>query len=310
MSEIAVAALVIVASALVLLLVVFLAWFLDRSPREPILIVGFFFVWGLVSGAASIRYTAFLANVDEYLLVTWAGMLWPGLIILAPLFVMAIGLRSFDSPSDGFVYGCAVSLGFFGGCHVTWVLGPVAERIDVSSILIATLALVVYGCVVGFTSMIRRRFSKYALAVLAVLPACAIAVFGLLVVASARRTGSENLLWWVAGGSTLFVVVLVILVYYVEHRVISAVVDEEIQLGVLPEWTGDVFGLYRKRIRSSWWQLRRERTVISRIISRLAFRKRALSDLAHASGDVAWIEIVLLRKEIKQIFESRPDVIE
>ncbi len=311
MIEIAVVALGVGGCAAVLFLVLVFAWFLDRWPREPIYLVSLFFGWGLVVGSLLTRWTFFLTVVDEKSLNQWLSALWPGLIILAPLLVMTIGLRSFDCPSDGLVYGCAVGLGFCGGCFVACGAQTLsANSYGLSTLLIVLTAIAVYGSVIGLSAMTRRRISRYILGGLAVIPFFAVLVTGLLAQKWATRTTASHIDWWISGIAVLLLLLLVSLVYYAEHRIISVVVNEEADLKVLPDWTVDIIGSYRKRIRGNWWPIRRERTVISRVISRLAFRKRALSDLAQASGDVAWIEIVLLRKEIKKIFEISSNELE
>ncbi|MEN8164448.1 MAG: hypothetical protein ABFS37_09990, partial [Acidobacteriota bacterium] len=76
--------------------------------------------------------------------------------------------------------------------------------------------------------------------------------------------------------------------------------SEEVALGVLPGWAGRVIPYYRRRVRADWWPSRQERIVISRLLTRLAFRKHALAARGD-SANIEGLEVVRLRATIQGI---------
>ena len=92
-----------------------------------------------------------------------------------------------------------------------------------------------------------------------------------------------------------------------EHRILRDQLQEEERFGVVPGWVVDVVPYYRRRVRAEWWPVRRERTIISRLLTRLAFRKHALRRRPPGEAEIAGLEVVQLRQQIKRIFEPEPD---
>ena len=91
-----------------------------------------------------------------------------------------------------------------------------------------------------------------------------------------------------------------------EHRILKNELEEEVALGVAPAWVADIIPYYRRRVRAEWWPSRSERAVISRLLTRLAFRKKRFADLPTEKAAVAALEIVKLRQRVREILgESR-----
>ncbi len=76
-----------------------------------------------------------------------------------------------------------------------------------------------------------------------------------------------------------------------EQRILSIELAEEVELEVVPKWVLDVIPSYRRRIRSEWWPSRRERTVLARLLTRLAFRKHAVKRLPDGESQLAGLEV-------------------
>ena len=86
-----------------------------------------------------------------------------------------------------------------------------------------------------------------------------------------------------------------------ERRIITDQLRDEVELGVLPDWVVEVIPSYRRRIRSDWWLDRRERAVISRLLTRLAFTKHSVSRLPVERSRLAGLEVVWLRERARRI---------
>ena len=83
---------------------------------------------------------------------------------------------------------------------------------------------------------------------------------------------------------------------------------EEVELDVVPAWVLEVIPYYRRRIRSEWWPSRQERTVLARLLTRLAFRKHAVKRLPVAESQIAGLEIVRLRQRIRAMLQCQTSV--
>jgi hypothetical protein len=116
----------------------------------------------------------------------------------------------------------------------------------------------------------------------------------------------EMSLWfgfWLAALSLAEYAAVVVSFLSLEHRILGPRLGEEVELGTVPSWVTDVIPYYRRRVRSHWWPLRRERTVLARLLSRLAFRKHALARLTADEARLAGLEIVQLRNRIRRMLE-------
>jgi len=86
-----------------------------------------------------------------------------------------------------------------------------------------------------------------------------------------------------------------------EHQILRRELSDEVRLGVLPPWVADTIPYYRRRVRADWWPRRRERTVIARLLTRLAFRKHAVGRLPDREADLAGLEVLRLRQRVRAI---------
>jgi hypothetical protein len=86
-----------------------------------------------------------------------------------------------------------------------------------------------------------------------------------------------------------------------EQRILKRQLAEEVALQLAPPWVVDVIPYYRRRVRGDWWPNRAERTVIARLLTRVAFRKQALRHLPRNEAAIASLEVVRLRQRLRAI---------
>jgi hypothetical protein len=88
-----------------------------------------------------------------------------------------------------------------------------------------------------------------------------------------------------------------------EHRILREELENEAGLRLVPAWVVDVIPFYRRRIRSEWWPRRAERVVLSRLLTRLAFRRYQTSRLPEDEAALASLEVVQLRGRVRRMLE-------
>jgi len=296
-------------------------WWLDRYDRDPLHLVLVAFLWG--------GFVAPLAALGVERVASSEAMVWSvgtlGSAALTPLIeeafkaagvVLVVVLnRGLDAPSDGVVYGSAAGLGFAVGEILLRALpglavdveavafGPtVAGTLYSTGVHAATAAMA--GACVGYAVLSRGLTGRVTWVTLGVGLAS-------LVRGACIRLG-DRLGMWNGAASPSTVTLLIALAYLLylatlagvvlsEHRILKRQLEEEVGYGVLPGWVADVIPFYRRRVRSDWWQLRHERTVIARKLSRLAFRKHSLRHLPQAEKELAGLEVVQLRQHLRRI---------
>jgi hypothetical protein len=91
-----------------------------------------------------------------------------------------------------------------------------------------------------------------------------------------------------------------------EQRILRERLQEEVDLATVPPWVVDIIPYFRSRIRSDWWPRRSERTVLCRLLTRLAFRRHALARPADDRARLAGLELVQLRHRIRQVLGPAP----
>jgi hypothetical protein len=126
---------------------------------------------------------------------------------------------------------------------------------------------------------------------------------GLLWIGPVDLNGSPRL--WLVALPTLYLVYVITLALFLhsEHRILKRQLGDEVELGLIPSWVLDVLPYYRRRIRANWWPSRSERTVIARLLTRMAFRKHALRHLPPTEAAIASLEVVNLRKRLREILD-------
>ncbi len=92
-----------------------------------------------------------------------------------------------------------------------------------------------------------------------------------------------------------------------EHHILKTQLAEEVSLQLAPEWVLDIIPYYRRRVRSGWWPSRNERTVLSRLLTRIAFRKHAVRHLPPDEAAIASLEVVQLRQRLRMILAPGPE---
>jgi RsiW-degrading membrane proteinase PrsW (M82 family) len=305
-------------STTLLVLVVAAVWWFDRYDREPLHLVAGVFLWGaLVAPVLSVAGSSLIGVALDSPTVFMVGGVGPIIEELTKAFgiVLIVMLsKEFDNPTDGVVYGTASGLGFAvtenalyatvgtgvwqADATLALVLGRTAMSAGVHALASATFG----GCL-GFAYLSRGRLERASW------------VFGGMIGAVALHAGWNLLLLrlhttqapvqvaapWFAALPLLYGLYLLTLFAFLrsEQRIIQRQLAEEVELQVVPSWVCEVIPFYRRRIRSEWWPTRRERTVLARLMTRLAFRKHAVERLPQEEADLAGLEVVRLRQRIR-----------
>ncbi len=115
---------------------------------------------------------------------------------------------------------------------------------------------------------------------------------------------------WFVAVPVLYALVFLGLVGFLrsEQRILGVELAEEVELDVVPAWVVEVIPYYRRRVRSDWWPSRRERTVLARLLTRLAFRKHAVRRLPDEESQLAGLEVVRLRQQIRAKLQCQSSV--
>lgn len=315
-------------SATILLIVVALVWWIDRYDREPLHLVVMTFLWG-ASAAPLVAVTVF-PMLDRLLsgLENSPSTAWIGVGILTPLIeelAKALGVllvvffsSKFDNPTDGVVYGTAAGLGFAVTENVLYGVSAGHQLINIAGILILVggrtllsagvhaISSATFGGFVGYAFLSGRRVTQTAWTMVGF--AAAIILhgswnLGLLWIGPVGADGLPRL--WLAALPTLYLFYIITLALFLhsEQRILKRQLGDEVALGLLPSWVLDVLPYYRRRIRANWWPSRSERTVIARLLTRMAFRKQALRHLPPAEAAIASLEVVNLRQRLREILD-------
>lgn len=297
--------------------VVLLVWWVDRYDREPWRLVLSVFLWGMVVAPALVTAAGGMIVVIgsdagfSFLVAFGVAPLVEELAKGLGILLIVMFSQHFDNPTDGLVYGTAVGLGFAVTENLFYGFssGPLLNQGEAVSLVlnrtlftagVHALASSAVGAGLGFGRTSGRRRRSFGWAVLG------------LVVAVALHGGWNAAVVNMPSGAGWVFPALILgplyatfalsfgLMLWAEHRILVRQLSEEVGLGVLPAWAARVVPYYHRRVRSDWWPTRRERIVISRLLTRLAFRKHALaarSDSAILEG----LEVVRLRARIQGI---------
>jgi len=320
---VAAAGLTVVLAAGVLVLVVAALWWLDRYDREPVRWLAFAFAWGALAspllavvseGAATgILHAVHGRYLGGVLAVVTFGPFLEELAKAAGIVIVVAVSSSFDNPTDGVVYGTAVGLGFAMTENFVYELSAAGsgqfERFLAVAVVRTLLTAGIHGLCsgivggsLGFAYLSRNRVSR----LLWFLGGLSTAVIlhgswnGLLT--SAAITGNGRGVAVAAGlvfGLYLAYGLVLAAFLHGEHLILKRQLAEEVELGVLPSWVAQIIPYYRKRVRGRWWPERQERTVLTLLITRLAFRKHAMRRLPPDEAAVAGLEVVQLRQKIR-----------
>jgi RsiW-degrading membrane proteinase PrsW (M82 family) len=315
-------------SAAILLIVVALVWWIDRYDREPLHLVATVFLWG--ASAAPFAAVMLIPMVDR-LLLGLAGsqsMDWISVGLATPLVeetakglgvvLVVVFSSKFDNPTDGVVYGTAVGLGFAVSENVIYGIsagghlhGAVGVMILVGgrtllSAGVHAVSSATFGGFLGHAVLSGRLRSKMVWATIGLAGAVILHGswnLGLVWLGPVGEEGSPRL--WLSALPFLYLIYVIAFALFLhsEHRILKRQLGNEVELGLMPSWVLDVIPYYRRRVRGNWWPSRSERTVIARLLTRVAFRKHALRHLPPAEAAIASLEVVKLRQRLRNILD-------
>jgi RsiW-degrading membrane proteinase PrsW (M82 family) len=224
----------------------------------------------------------------------------------------------FDNPTDGVVYGTAVGLGFAVSENVMYGISAGVHLQNASGVLILVggrtllsagihaLSSATLGGFLGHAVLSGRMPARILWAASGLL--AAIILHGswnlALVWFGPVGEGGAPRLWLVAIPALYAIYVLALALFlHSEHVILKRQLGEEVALGLVPSWVLDVIPFYRRRVRANWWPSRSERTVIARLLTRVAFRKHALRNLPPGEAAIASLEVVKLRQRLREILD-------
>jgi len=305
----------LVSTALLVAVVVFL-WWLDRYDREPLVLVTSVFAWGAaVAPVMSVMsFSAATAMIDRPL-GTIAAAAVEELVKAFAVVMVARYSAEFDSPTDGLVYGTAAGLGFACTENLLIVLGGVPsgpESLIPTLVLQRTLfsagvhglASGIVGGFVGLAQLSRGALTKIAWTLAGLLIGTAFhGGWNAALLSTVSGRGERWPVW--AAMPVLYGVYVVVFCLFLrwEHGVLRDQLEQEASLQLVPPWVVDVIPFYRRRIRSEWWPRRAERVVLSRLLTRLAFRRYQTSRLPEDEAGLASLEVVQLRGRVRRMLE-------
>ena len=309
-----------------LLIVVGLVWWLDRYDREPLHLVAAVFLWGAsVAPTVSVITVAALGRIVEGAVPAESlGMF--GISFFGPFVeetIKAIGVLlvvlltdKFDNPTDGVVYGTAVGLGFAVTENIILALGSITESSGTVDILmlvggrtlltagVHALSSAVFGGLLGYAVLSPKRAVRLGWSLVGLVLAIALhSAWNTALLYVGPFSPDGTLRGWLAVLPSLYVVYVIILTAFLhsEHRILKRELAEEVELRLAPSWVVDVIPYYSRRVRGNWWPSRPERTVIARLLTRVAFRKHSLRHLPQDEANIASLELVKLRQRVREI---------
>jgi len=315
--EIASLAVALTVSTGLLVAVVAAVWWFDRYDREPVRLVVGVFLWGAVAAPVFAVAGSSVLGVGLHIgptsMVCWIGPLVEELAKALGVVLVIVLSKEFDNPTDGLVYGTAAGLGFAATENLIYgvagaaapVIGGTVMLVLVRTVLAAGIHAVASGTFGGFLGVAylsRNRFERLMWSCCGLTAAVAIhAAWNFLVLRVDGAADPVPLARWLVVVPVLYVCYIVALFVFLrsEQRVLRIELAEEVDLEVLPAWVLDVIPSYRRRIRSEWWPSRRERTVLARLLTRLAFRKHAVKRLPVGEAQLAGLEVIRLRQRVR-----------
>jgi len=228
--------------------------------------------------------------------------------------------RDFDNPTDGFVYGTAVGLGFavtensiYGiGAGVGMGLADLLKLMVGRTFFSAGLhglAGATFGGFLGHAVLTHKPWQRGSWAAIGLGAAATLhGSWNATLLLVGPMTPGGGLRAWLVILPVLYAGYVLILAAFLqsEHRILKQQLDEEVALSLAPTWVAEVIPYYRRRLQSDWWPLREERTVISRLLTRIAFRKHALRHIPKDEAAIASLEVVRLRQRLRAILAPEP----
>jgi len=312
-------------STVLLVAVVAAVWWFDRYDREPLHLVAGVFLWGaLAAPVMSVIGCSAVAGASD--VSTWSMIGWVGPILEEAAKAIGVVLvvllsREFDNPTDGVVYGTATGLGFAATENLFYTvagvggsaIGETLEMVLARTIMAAGIHAVssaTLGGFLGFAYLSRKRAERGIWLLIGLIGAATIhSGWNIMLLRMEFGVDSIPVARWFMVIPALYALYLVALFVFLrsEQRVLAAELAEEVEFGVVPDWVLEIIPFYRKRIRSEWWPSRRERTVLARLLTRLAFRKHAVRRLPEGESELAGLEVVRLRQRIRSMLSEEDE---
>jgi RsiW-degrading membrane proteinase PrsW (M82 family) len=312
-------------SSAFLISVLALIWWLDRYDREPVRLVFLVFGWGAVVAPLLALVVENLSRsmLDGVLTASTASQLL--LIGFAPIIeeiakgigvVLVVVLsRHFDNPTDGLVYGTAAGLGFAVSENALFGFAGLFRGMEQDGLVALTILRTTFSA--GIHAVSSAAFGGLlGFAYLSAPTLRRIAWFASGIVVASVLHGAWNSAHVIfSGGLPLTPMAVAVLNLYVcyaltmvlflrsEHSILKRQLAEEVELGVLPGWVLKIIPYYRRRVRLGWLGSRHEQAVVSRALTRLAFRKHAIERLPLPERDLAGLEIVMIREQVRKMLE-------
>jgi RsiW-degrading membrane proteinase PrsW (M82 family) len=314
----------LVVSSAFLLLVVLMIWFADRYDREPLHMVAAVFLWGaavaptvailLLSGVGEVWRAV---GVKSLPLDSLSGPLVEEFAKAAGVVLVVLLTRNFDNPTDGIVYGTAVGLGFAVTENSLYGLGRHGTPpLDIHGLVILSVgrtllsagihavSSAIFGGSLGLALFSRRWILRLTWTTAGLIAATAMhgSWNAALVLVGPFKAGG-GLRSWLLLVPAVYAVYLLVLTAFLrsEQTILKRQLAEEVSLKLAPQWVLDVIPYYRRRVRGDWWPNRAERTVIARLLTRVAYRKHALQHLPTREAAIASLEVVRLRQRLRSI---------
>lgn len=313
-------------STVLLVAVVAAVWWFDRYDREPLHLVVGVFLWGALAAPvfAVFGSSALAAGLgfDSISMVIWVGPFIEEATKALGVILVVLVSKEFDNPTDGLVYGTAAGLGFAATENLVYTLAGVGESAIGGTILLVVvrtalaagihaLSSATFGGFLGFAYLSRRRGERVVWLSVGLIGAVAVhAGWNFMLLQMETTSGAVPVARWFVAVPVLYALYFLALVGFLrsEQRILAIELAEEVELDVVPSWVLEVIPHYRRRIRSDWWPSRRERTVLARLLTRLAFRKHAVRRLPDEESQLAGLEVVRLRQQIRAMLQCQTSV--
>ena len=313
-------------STVLLVAVVAAVWWFDRYDREPLHLVAGVFLWGALAAPVLAVFSCSALGAGFDLSSTaMVGCLGPLLEESAKamgVILVVVMSKEFDNPTDGLVYGTACGLGFAATENLVYAMaganGPALQD-GLMMVLLRTamaagihaVSSATFGGCLGFAYLSRNRTQRAIWVLIGLIGAAAIhSGWNVMLLRLVSVDDPGFTARWFVAVPALYALYLAALFVFLrsEQRILGRELAEEVELDVVPAWVLDVIPYYRRRIRSEWWPSRRERTVLARLLTRLAFRKHAVKRLPEEESQLAGLEIVRLRQRIRAMLQCQTSV--
>lgn len=274
-------------------------------------------VWTFRRVLAGVLGTTLLAGVG------WLGMDrgvagdWPlePLVLAAVLALVVVGwaverLAADDGLLPATLTGLALGTGLAAGVMAAWVpgVGPWENGTIPGGMLLGAAAGGVAGTCVGAAGLLGRPGWRWWWLLLGMVGSGLLLGLGFRVSVFGENVDPLWLGWVATGAGVLAAATLAAGVWRWQGRRVTAELAAEVALGVLPPWLGAAAPGVVRRAFVTQWPDRRERVVVVRLLTRLAFQRVRLQPLLRGERSLQGLELGRLRSRLREVLASRPAV--